>query len=228
MPGAGVLRMDRDSTQRRDSHERILSEFRAGSDVLIGTQMVTKGLDIPNVTLVGIVNADGSLNISDFRGAERTFAQIVQVAGRAGRGSEAGEVFVQTWCPNHYAIQLALRQDYSSLYTQEIRYRKNFSFPPFTRLVLIRSEGENETRIRDLTWKLYKTLTQLAVGVAVLPPLEAPLYRVRNLYRWHLAVRATEYRRLTRLLDEPDVTAIIDRPGSGLRVVVDVDPVDVL
>ncbi len=228
VPGAHVLRMDRDTTSRKGGHERILSEFQAGADVLVGTQMVTKGLDIPNVTLVGIVNSDGALNVSDFRAAERGFAQLVQVSGRAGRGVEPGEVFVQTWCPDHYAIQLALRQDYASLFQQEIQLRKNFSFPPFTRLVLLRPEGENEQRVQELAWRLYHVLNERARSLKVLPPLEAPLYRIRNQYRWHIALRAKDHRRLAKLLADPKVSEILDKPGRNLRVVVDVDPSDVL
>ncbi len=228
LPGAHIVRMDRDTTQRKDGHQLVLDEFRSGADTLVGTQMVTKGLDIPNVTLVGILNADGSLNVADFRASERTFAQLVQVAGRAGRGTEAGEVIVQTWCPDHYAIQLALKQDYRSLYDREIRLRRNFSFPPFTRLILLRAEGENEVRVKDLAWQLYRLLSERAKGVTVLPPLEAPLYRIRNMYRWHIALRARGHKSLAQLLDDSDVDALLTRPGHKLRVAVDVDPTDTL
>ncbi|GAI46382.1 unnamed protein product, partial [marine sediment metagenome] len=137
-PQAKLLRWDSDVTRGRYSHQEILSKFRAHeADILIGTQMIAKGLDLPLVTLVGVVSADTSLNLPDFRAGERTFQLLSQVAGRAGRGILGGRVIIQTYSPEHYAIQAAAKHDYASFYDKEIAYRRQLHNPPFTRLVCL-------------------------------------------------------------------------------------------
>ena len=129
------MRWDSDVTQKKNSHQDILNKFRNHeADILIGTQMVAKGLDLPLVTLVGVVIADTSLNLPDFRAGERTFQLLSQVAGRAGRGQSGGQVVIQTYNPNHYAIQAAARHDYKAFYEQEIKFRRQLKEPPFTQL----------------------------------------------------------------------------------------------
>src|SRR6185369_3898468 len=141
--GARVARMDRDTTRRKGSQEALLRAWSTGSlDVLIGTQMITKGHDVAGVTLVGVVHADASLNFPDFRAAERTFQLLAQVAGRAGRGERPGQVVVQTLQPEHYSLRAAAEHDYESFAEAELAVRREADYPPFTRLILIRIEGE--------------------------------------------------------------------------------------
>ena len=232
LPNARVIRLDRDTTQRKGEHERLLNQFKQGqADVMVGTQMIAKGLDFPNVTLVGIINADYALSLPDFRAAERTFTLLTQVAGRAGRGEYAGAVFVQSHCPDHYSIQLALHQRYELFYEREIRYRKLISFPPFSRLVLWRIEGTNEGHTRGRAWELYKTLSDglsAANDVILLPPVEAPLYRLRDHYRWQVALKCRNHRSFRPVLNSESVQKILHTRHKGLRVIQDIDPWDML
>ncbi|HLV80463.1 MAG TPA: primosomal protein N', partial [Chthonomonadaceae bacterium] len=146
-PSARVARMDRDTTARKGEHTRIVRDFRRGeADILIGTQMVAKGLDFPNVTLVGVVSADTAINMPDFRAAERTFQLLTQVAGRSGRGDAPGEVIIQTFSPDHYAVQAAMRQDYLAFYQQEILFRQELRYPPFSRFANLICADEMEAR----------------------------------------------------------------------------------
>ena len=144
-PHVRLKRMDLDSTRRKGAHGEILGAFRRGEiDMLVGTQMISKGLDFPGVSLVGVISADVSLNLPDFRAGERTFSLLTQVAGRAGRGKEPGEVIVQSFSPRHYSIQMAISQDYRHFYEKELGYRKLIAFPPLTRLTNLRVESESE------------------------------------------------------------------------------------
>ncbi|MGC9329399.1 MAG: replication restart helicase PriA, partial [Candidatus Hinthialibacter sp.] len=198
MPGARVVRLDRDTTRKKGDHDRLLTPFRKGeADILVGTQMIAKGLDFPNVTLVGVINADYALSLPDFRASERTFFLLTQVAGRAGRGRRPGDVVIQTYCPDHYSVQLAIKQNYEAFYEKEIRYRRLIGFPPFTRIVLWRIEAAGEETARGRAWELYSILTEGLrgqTGVTLLPPVEAPLYRLRDYYRWQVALKSRDYR----------------------------------
>ena len=149
LPEVKVLRLDRDTTMQKGSHARILSDFRHGrAQVLIGTQMVTKGLDFPNVTLVGVISADAALNVPDFRAAERTFQLLAQVSGRAGRGDRRGRVLVQTLTTDHYAIQAACAHDYELFVHQEIEARQSPCYPPFSHIVNVISSDEDVRRAK--------------------------------------------------------------------------------
>lgn len=231
LPGVRVIRLDRDSTRRKGDHDRLLHPFRQGkADILVGTQMVAKGLDFPNVTLVGIINADYALALPDFRAAERTYALVTQVAGRSGRGEHPGEVVIQTYSPDHYSIQLALQQDYESFYQREIRYRQLIGFPPFNRLVLWRIEGKSEDITRDKAWELYSILQQGLAGqsgVTLLPPVEAPLYRLRDHYRWQVALKSQNHKIFRPLLQSDAIQSFFQR-RVRFRIVQDVDPYDML
>ncbi|MEW5953507.1 MAG: primosomal protein N' [Bacillota bacterium] len=212
-PGARVLRMDRDTTAKKGSHEKIIKSFSAGDvDILIGTQMVAKGLDLPGVTLVGVVAADLSLHMPDFRAAERTFQVLTQVAGRAGRGQSPGEVVVQTYCPEHYAIRAAANHDYAGFFSQELAIRKELLYPPFTRMArfIVTGAGEDQVEagarvIREALAELLEP-AQVNSGYQVVGPAPAPLGRVRGRYRWHIVVWGREVHRLTyqviKLLEE--------------------------
>lgn len=232
IPDVRVVRLDKDTTQKKGDHDRLLTPFRQGeSDVMVGTQMISKGLDFPNVTLVGIINADYALALPDFRAAERTFTLMTQVAGRAGRGAHAGEVFVQTYCPDHYSIQLALTQNYEAFFDKEIRYRQLIGFPPFSRLVLWRIEADSEDFARGKAWELYSILSEglrRESGVTILPPVEAPLYRLRDHYRWQVALKSKDHRTFRPLLSSEALQKFLLQRRAGLRIVQDVDPWDML
>src|SRR5438876_8850444 len=154
--------MDSDTLKRKEDYRRILGDFRTGKiDILVGTQMIAKGLHFPNVTLVGIIHADLSLHMPDFRSAERTFQLLTQVAGRAGRGDVEGEAFVQAFTPFHPAIQYARRHDYAGFYEQEVEFRKQLKYPPVSRIALLTVKGRNEDKVKFSAEHLRKALDKL-------------------------------------------------------------------
>jgi primosomal protein N' (replication factor Y) (superfamily II helicase) len=232
LPNARIIRIDRDTTTKKGDHDRLLTPFRNGeADILVGTQMIAKGLDFPNVTLVGVINADYSLSLPDFRASERTFFLLTQVAGRSGRGEHAGEVLIQTYCPDHYSVQLALKQDYDAFFEKEIRYRRLIAFPPFSRLVLWRIEAANEDVARGKSWELYNILCEglkTQSGITLLPPVEAPLYRLRDYYRWQVALKSRDHRAFRPLLTSTALQKFMSQRRQDLRIVQDVDPFDML
>src|SRR5206468_1674549 len=172
-PNGRITRMDSDALKRKDDYRRILSDFRAGKiDILLGTQMIAKGLHFPNVTLVGIIYADLALHIPDFRAGERTFQLITQVAGRAGRGDVEGEVFVQAFTPFHPAIQYARRHDYAGFYEQEIEFREQLKYPPCGRIALLTVKGRNEEKVQFSAEHLRRELEKIVSGKASEPVSE--------------------------------------------------------
>ncbi|MCX8125601.1 MAG: primosomal protein N' [Dehalococcoidia bacterium] len=221
-PEVKTVRWDSDTTMRRHSHELILADFRDHrTDILIGTQMVAKGLDLPDVTLAGIVNADIGLNVPDFRASERTFQLLSQVAGRAGRGFWPGRVIVQTYCPEHYAIKLAAAHDYHTFYTQELEYRRQFGYPPFSKLVRLVYSHTNATACQTEVERLSRLLNteRYRLGLAdinILGPSPAPVARLRGRYRWQLAIRGKRPESILTNITLP----------SGWTV--DVDPIGVI
>jgi primosomal protein N' (replication factor Y) len=173
-PQARINRMDADTMKRKDDYRRVLGDFRAGKiDILVGTQMIAKGLHFPNVTLVGIIHADLALHQPDFRAGERTFQLLTQVAGRAGRGDVEGEVFVQAFAPFHPAIQYARRHDFNGFYEQEIEFREQLKYPPVSRVALLTLKGRNEEKVKfsaeHLKRGLEKNLKQSSSGGASVP-----------------------------------------------------------
>jgi len=198
LPQARMLRWDSDMTKRKKSHEEILSKFRAHqADILIGTQMVAKGLDLPRVTLVGVVSADTSLNLPDFRAGERTFQLLSQVAGRAGRGPLGGQVIIQTFSPEHYAIQTAAKHDYASFYDKEIDYRRQLHNPPFTQLALLTYTHTNDALCQREAERMRAQLIEEkdAKGIAdlsLIGPSPAFIHRLRGRFRWQIILRGTE------------------------------------
>ena len=195
-PQARVLRMDRDTTIRKDAHARILEAFGRGeADILVGTQMIAKGLDFPRVTLVGVVAADMSLNVPDYRSAERTFQLITQVAGRAGRAQAPGRVLVQTYAPENYALQLAQKQDFRAFYWKESALRREKRYPPFTVILRVVFSGESEEKTRNAAQAAQEEmdafLTQKGhmADVVQSRAVEAPVRRIRGQYRWQLFVK---------------------------------------
>lgn len=198
-PEARVLRMDLDTTQRKNSHQAILEEFRSGkADILIGTQMIAKGLDFENVTLVGIIAADLSLNAGDYRSAEITYQLVSQVAGRAGRAEKKGKVFIQTYSPDHYSIQYAAKNDYTGFYNEEIEYRKSMIYPPFTNIFVIMFVGENEGYIRQCLNDLLYIMRYYNKNniFTHLGPSPAVISKISNNYRWQLMVKCENEEKL--------------------------------
>lgn len=228
-PGARVGRLDRDAARRKRAHERILGQFARGAlDILTGTQMIAKGHDFPRVMLVGVVSADGILGLPDFRAAERTFQLLTQVAGRAGRGELPGTVIVQSYYPDHYAIQFGARQDYEGFYEQELRFRRLMHYPPFAALanVVVR-DPKLEAAIR-YTRLLEKVFTAKATPeVRVLGPAPAPLARLKRDYRFQFLVKAGERRALQAMLRAALEAARASKVPAG-AVMVDVDPISLL
>lgn len=225
-PSAVIQRMDSDTTGRKGAHHRILKDFRAGQiNMLIGTQMIAKGLDFPNVTLVGVIYADLVLHMPDFRAAERTFQLLTQVAGRAGRGEVNGEVVVQTFTPYHPAIQAARRMDYLAFYDQEIEFRRELEYPPFTRLICLRLRGEQEEGVKQAAEKLKTLLEHELRREIVIGPAPAPIARVRGKYHYHVFVKTRRIIQTTGLLGD---ALKIFRAGRGVELAVDVDPLSLL
>lgn len=217
-PGARLLRWDSDAIKNKHSHREILDAFKNHkADILIGTQMVARGLDLPRVTLVGVVNADSGLSLPDFRAGERSFQLISQVAGRAGRGTMGGRVIVQTFCPQHYAIRATLKHDYKSFYKQEIAYRRQLRNPPFSRLVRLTFSHINDSLCRREAERMKQTLSAEMEaagisGISLIGPAPAFIQRLRGKYRWQLIIRGA------------DPTAFLSRIDIPWGWAVDVDP----
>lgn len=190
---AGILRMDVDTTRDKHSYERIYNTFKNGeADILIGTQMVSKGLDFKNVTLVGILAADMSINIPDYRAAERTFQIITQVAGRAGRGDKQGEVLIQTYTPQHYSLQYAVNYDYEGFYEKEFTVRAMMKYPPFGKLLLINGTSKKEDLLKNFMHKItmmIKPLVENCLDIEILGPIPCMISKVKENYRWQVVIK---------------------------------------
>jgi len=199
-------------------------------DILIGTQMITKGHDFPNVTLVGVVHADISLNIPDFRSAERSFQLLTQVAGRAGRGRVPGQVIIQTHEPSHYVFQFVRNHNFNHFYEKEIVNRKQSNYPPFTRLAALGIECEIETMGEKATRELAESLNRLvtrANGVEMTGPSRASLYQIKKKFRWHILLRAKTAGALHTVLDQLKNLKEFKPPGK-VKISIDVDPLNLL
>lgn len=204
-PEAAVLRMDADSTRAKDSYEKILSAFANGqADILVGTQMIVKGHDFPNVTLVGVLAADLSLNQSDYRAGERTFQLLTQAAGRAGRGTKAGEVVIQTYQPEHYSIRHAANQDYKGFYEEEIVYRELMDYPPAAHmlavLVVSKTEEEGSCLLGQFAAQVQKEFAK-EQGLCIIGPAPAAVSRINDLYRHVLYLKHCDYEKLVSIKD---------------------------
>lgn len=228
--GARVERMDADTTAGKGGHAKILGRFAAGEiDILIGTQMIAKGHDYPGVTLVGVLNADTSLSLPDFRAAEQTFQLITQVAGRAGRGERPGEVVVQTYRPNHYAIQAAMRHDYAAFYAKEIAERKAAAYPPIRRMANFAVECENADLAGQAAGLIKRiVLEQIETlgfkGVETIGPAPAIVARVMNKYRWNLGALSRSAQRLNALARAARAEFQARPDMSAVQLKVDLDP----
>ncbi len=226
-PDHVTRRMDSDTMRTPGSHEQVLSAFRAGEvRILLGTQMIAKGLDFPDVTLVGVVNADTGLHMPDFRAAERTFQLVTQVAGRTGRGERIGRVLVQTYSPDHPAIQCALRHDYEGFVRGELPERQKLGVPPFGRMVRLIARGADEPAVRRYFEELACRLRDSAPAtVGLLGPAPAPILKIRNLYRYHLRLLCPTARPLQGLLR--DIPPQVPVP-TGVELAIDIDPMSLL
>jgi primosomal protein N' (replication factor Y) len=230
---ARIARMDRDTTRQRGSHEILIRRWEKGEiDILIGTQMITKGHDVTGVTLVGALLADLSLNLPDFRAAERTFQLLSQVAGRSGRGHDPGRVIIQTYEPDHYAIQHLIDHDYKGFLQSELEFRRALHYPPFTRLISVRIDGPKSEEVETSAKAVAATLREKAgrkvkcyEPVEILGPAPAPIHRLRNRYRWQLLLKGKQISPLLELASQARDLAPRSR---NLRVHIDVDPYSML
>jgi primosomal protein N' (replication factor Y) len=233
-PEAQVGRMDRDTTSRRRSHLQILKRLESGSiDILVGTQMIVKGHDFPNVTFVGVVSADTSLHFPDFRSSERTFQLLTQVAGRAGRGDVFGEVVIQTFNPDHYSILRAKDHDYIGFYQEEIQFRKALEYPPFSRLINFRMVGNSERRTKAAAEEMGRIGQSLLKkgygrGIEILGPSTAPFAKMRGKFRWQMLAKGKSPQLLHRFTKELAFGMEVQLKGKGVHLDIDVDPVFVL
>ncbi len=221
-PQAIVARMDADTMAERGAHERVLSAFRKKHiDVLIGTQMIAKGLDFPDVTLVGVVSADTGLFVPDYRAAERTFQLLHQVAGRAGRGEKAGTVVIQTFCPDNYAVEAAAKNDYDSFVQQELVFRKLTGYPPFSRLLRVLAEARAESEAQKLLQEAVVPLRGMP-DVEVLGPAPAVIAKVKDHWRWHMLVKCFQPASFQKAMAA--IGTVEDLGTRTCRVTLDVDP----
>ena len=242
-PKARVKRFDADSTARKNAHQQILTEFEQQKiDILIGTQMVSKGLDFPNVTLVGVIAADTALNLPDFRASEQTFSLLTQVAGRSGRAELEGKVVIQTYMPDHYCIEAAQKHDYLDFYAQEVAARDELQYPPFAHVATLLLRGEDEQAVSEAAhaarnqleiWQTDQEHTSRGpkvekTTVEILGPAPAPLSKIEGKFRWHLLLRSPDAKKLGQLFkrftDEPP--AIIK--SKAIEFVIDIDPTNTL
>jgi primosomal protein N' (replication factor Y) len=227
-PDARILRMDQDTTRRKGSHISILKEFAdREADILIGTQMVSKGLNFPNVALVGVLQADTGLHFPDFRASEKTFQLLAQVAGRAGRADNQGEVVIQTYCPEEIAIKTAHTHDYEQFFNCELKSRQNLCYPPFSRLARIIVEGRVAHEVKNRINSISSLLCRIAgPDFIILGPTPAVIEKVANESRYSLLIKAQSARKLGEALRE--IRKSNSKVSKNLKVIVDVDPVNML
>lgn len=228
LPLARIARLDRDTASGKGAFEQILQSFRSGDiDILVGTQMIAKGHDIPNVTLVGVVLADIGLSMPDFRAAERSFQLLTQAAGRAGRGSTPGQVIVQTLNPDHYAVKLAADQDYESFYKKEMEFRKWLRYPPFAAFANIVVRAASQEEALRLSTELSYLLTPSPTGVRVMGPAEANVLRVKNEFRYQILLKAVKRTVLREIVNRLRAYAE-DRGWAATVLSIDIDPVNLM
>ena len=225
-PNASTIRMDVDTTLKKNSHEEILNKFKKENiDILIGTQMVVKGHHFPNVTLVGVIAADSSLNIEDFRANERTFQILTQVAGRAGRENLEGKVIIQTYNPDNLAIEQAKTQDYKEFYEAEIGIRKQLKYPPFCDIIVIGFESEKEQEVikqaRKIHEYLKKRIISEKIGVLLYSPLPAPVDKIKNKYRYRMIIKCLYNEQINNLLQD---TLKENECKKEIRQIIEINP----
>lgn len=228
IPGITTVRMDVDTTSKVNSHEKILEKFEKEKiDVLVGTQMVTKGLDFDNVTLVGVISADVMLNVQDYRAGERTFDLIEQVTGRAGRAKKEGRAVIQTYTPENYAVTMAKEHDYISFYNYEIASRKAMWYPPFCEMVsiLFSSASENKTMLSARFFaKNIEKVKKLPQKVQVLGPIPAAVAKINNKYRWRILIKCMDSDKLTNILADAKMICHKNANYKDVSIAIDKNP----
>ena len=228
-PWVSTERMDLDTTQNKDAHQQILERFAKGeTQVLIGTQMVAKGLDFPNVTTVGVMAADLILNLPDYTASERTFQLLTQVAGRAGRGDKPGTVIIQTYNPEHYSLETAQNHDYNGFYEKEIRMRQLMEYPPFRYMVRILVSDYTDVGLADQMIQMADQVAANYPDIEFLGPSEAPIAKIRNRYRYHMILKGTSLDRLREAAEYGQSVMNLLRKSKTLRILIDVEPSSVL
>lgn len=225
LPAARIIRMDRDTTGRKFAHTQILEQFKQKKyDILLGTQMVAKGHDIPNVTAVGIISADSSLNMPDFRAAERCFMLITQTAGRAGRGKIPGKVIVQTYNPEHYAVQCGIRQDYAAFYREELGFRQVLQYPPFSSLIKLLVQHKEESTALEEATALVERFRQCFSGdpdEQIIGPAPAMIANFRGIYRFNLLIKTKNLSRMRKFMQENEL-------NLKTNIMIDINPLNTI
>jgi primosomal protein N' (replication factor Y) len=227
-PQARIYRMDRDTAAKKGAYKKAYEDFKnEDCDILLGTQMVAKGFDFPKVTLVGVIDADTQLYLPEFRSAERTFQLMTQVAGRSGRSSLGGEVIIQTKHPEHYALIAAGQHDFHKFYAQEIEYRRQMNYPPFSSLINLLIRGKNETKAEEAAKKINSFINEwkgrTGISFEVLGPVPASRYKLRTMFRWQILLKGG----MDNLLQVCSHIRRFEVP-PGILLTVDVDPQSIL
>ena len=225
-PNASTIRMDIDTVTKKNSHEEILNKFKKENiDILIGTQMVVKGHHFPNVTLVGVIAADSSLNIDDYRANERTFQILTQVAGRAGRENLPGKVVIQTYNPDNFSIICAQKQNYNTFYETEIVLRKQLKYPPFCDIILIGFNSYSETEIKNVSNKVYNYLEQKLSKeeFRIFKPMPCPIDKIQNRYRWRIIIKGIMTKKANEILNDC-LKEIYQENIKDTRISIDINP----
>lgn len=228
-PQANVKRFDADSTARKNAHQQILAAFgQQQFDILIGTQMVAKGLDFPAVTLVGVISADTTLNLPDFRACEQTFSLLTQVAGRSGRAGMQGEVIIQTYMPDHYCIAAVQQHDYARFYEKEVVARSALRYPPFSHVATLLLRGKNEKEVSDAAHTVLNQLqiwqTHQRLDVEILGPAPAPLKKIEGKFRWHFLLRSNTVEKICQLMRHFTDETPPAIKSNAIEFVIDIDP----
>lgn len=230
-PGASTVRLDADVTTRKNSHKEILNKFeREKTDILIGTQMVAKGLDFPNVTLVGVMSADTMLHINDFRSGERTFDVLEQVSGRAGRGEKAGRAIIQTYDPDSFAVQLVKEHNYRSFYSKTMAERKAMWYPPYSEMICVRFTDSRNDRVRKGAFKFreeFGDINEIKQKTAVLGPIPSGVSKIKNKYRWQILIKCENVDLLNERLINAQNALMKDKELGCVTVSVDKNPITI-
>lgn len=229
-PNATTIRMDVDTVSKKNSHEEILTKFKEENiDILIGTQMIVKGHHFPKVSLVGVIAADSSLNIQDFRANERTFQILTQVAGRAGREALKGKVIIQTYNPDSLAIEQAKLQDYKAFYHTEIALRKQLKYPPFCDIIVIGFSGLQEQEVILQAKKVHeyikKRIISEKIGILLYSPVPAPIDKIKNKYRWRMIIKCLYNEQINELLGQAMEQ---NETKKGIRQTVEINPANMM
>ena len=230
-PEASTIRMDIDTVTKKNSHEKILEKFKNENiDILIGTQMVVKGHHFPNVTLVGVIAADGSLNIDDYRANEKTFQILTQVAGRAGRENLPGKVIIQTYNPESFAIEYSKEQNYDLFYNTEIKLRKQLKYPPFCDIIVFGFSGINELDVKTVSAHLYKILKNnlSKYDIDVFMPMPAPIDRIKNRYRWRIISKGNVNKDVNIVINKCLKSIYDTNNFKNINIAVDINPNNML